>query len=76
MNISSRKTLFELNHIVRQAIESSVPKHYWVESEIAEMREYGGHAHRPRLRSLLEVEMVACESIFLENNRQANDPWH
>ena len=45
MNISSRKTLFELNHIVRQAIESSVPKHYWVESEIAEMREYGGHCY-------------------------------
>ena len=38
-------TLYELNSLVRQTIEIGLPKSYWVESEISELRENGGHCY-------------------------------
>ena len=38
-------TLYELNNLVRQTIEIGLPKSYWVEAEIAELRENGGHCY-------------------------------
>ena len=39
------KTLYELNSLVRQTIEIGLPKSYWVEAEISELRENGGHCY-------------------------------
>ena len=38
-------TLYELNSLVRQTIEIGLPKSYWAESEISELRENGGHCY-------------------------------
>ena len=38
-------TLYELNSLVRQTIEIGLPKAYWVEAEISELRENGGHCY-------------------------------
>ena len=38
-------TLYDLNSLVRQTIEIGLPKSYWVEAEISELRENGGHCY-------------------------------
>jgi exodeoxyribonuclease VII large subunit len=38
-------TLFELNKLVREAIEDSMAREYWVEAEVAECREARGHCY-------------------------------
>ena len=38
-------TLFELNQLVREVIESEMPDEYWVEAELAECRESHGHCY-------------------------------
>ena len=38
-------SLFELNNLVRQVIEASLTGPYWVEAEVAEAREKGGHCY-------------------------------
>ena len=40
-----RLTLVELNGLVRDAIENALPKEYWVEAELSECREHGGHCY-------------------------------
>lgn len=42
---NSHLTLFELNQMVREVIETSMPNEYWVETEISELREMGGHCY-------------------------------
>jgi exodeoxyribonuclease VII large subunit len=37
--------LFELNRLVRESIELSMPDEYWVEAELSECRERGGHCY-------------------------------
>lgn len=38
-------TLFELNALVRQAIENTITHEYWVEAELADARESRGHCY-------------------------------
>jgi exodeoxyribonuclease VII large subunit len=38
-------TLYELNRLVREAIEDSMAREYWVEAEVAECREARGHCY-------------------------------
>ena len=38
-------TLYELNGLVRQVIELSLDGDYWVEAELSEIREVGGHCY-------------------------------
>ena len=38
-------TLFELNQLVRELIETEMPHEYWVEAEVSELREVGGHCY-------------------------------
>ena len=38
-------TLFELNRLVREAIEDSMAREYWVEADVAECREARGHCY-------------------------------
>ena len=45
MNSETRLTLVELNGLVRDAIENALPKEYWVEAELSECREHGGHCY-------------------------------
>ena len=42
---SSHYTLRQLNLLVRDAIENSLPDEYWVEAELSECREHGGHCY-------------------------------
>ena len=43
--ISDRYTLRQLNLMVRDAIEMELPEEYWVEAELSECRERGGHCY-------------------------------
>ena len=38
-------TLYQLNNLVRQVIDYSLSENYWVEAELAECRESGGHCY-------------------------------
>lgn len=38
-------TLYELNQLVRETIELSMPDEYWVEAELSEVREVRGHCY-------------------------------
>lgn len=38
-------TLFELNQLVRETLESEMPDEYWVEAELSEAREVRGHCY-------------------------------
>ena len=38
-------TLYQLNNLVRQVIDYSLSETYWVEAELAECRESGGHCY-------------------------------
>ncbi len=40
-----RLTLLELNSLVRQLIETAMPREYWVEAELSECRESRGHCY-------------------------------
>jgi len=40
-----RLTLYELNCLVREVIESEMPNEYWVEAELSECRESRGHCY-------------------------------
>ena len=41
----NRITLYELNRLVREVIESEMPSEYWVEAELSECRESRGHCY-------------------------------
>jgi len=43
--ITQRFSLFELNRMVRESIELSMPDEYWVEAELSECRELRGHCY-------------------------------
>ena len=43
--MSKSVTLFELNRLVREAIECEMPIEYWVEAELSECRESRGHCY-------------------------------
>ncbi|MBO4826454.1 MAG: exodeoxyribonuclease VII large subunit [Prevotella sp.] len=38
-------TLLELNSLVRMTLEQAMPDEYWVEAELSEAREWGGHCY-------------------------------
>ena len=40
-----RLSLRQLNLMVRDAIEDALPDEYWVEAELSECREHGGHCY-------------------------------
>ncbi len=53
-----RYTLKTLNALVREAIEAELPDEYWVEAELSECRERGGH----------------CYMELVEKDEQTNTP--
>ena len=38
-------TLFELNSLVRETIETTMTREYWVEVELSDVREVRGHCY-------------------------------
>ena len=42
---TTRYTLRQLNLLVREAIDDTLPDEYWVEAELSECREHGGHCY-------------------------------
>ena len=40
-----RYSLQQLNAMVRKNIEQTMPDEYWVEAEVAELHESGGHCY-------------------------------
>lgn len=45
MHTQKRLTLYELNHLVREVIDISFDRDYWVEAELSEIREVRGHCY-------------------------------
>jgi len=45
MKSDNKLTLLELNRLVREAISDALPDEYWVEAELSECREHGGHCY-------------------------------
>ena len=45
MNATPALSLFELNALVRQTIEQTLTREYWVEAELSECRESRGHCY-------------------------------
>ena len=58
MNNMERYTLRQLNMMVRDAIDTELPDEYWVEAELSECRENGGH----------------CYMELIEKNEHSNTP--
>ena len=58
MKTDHRYTLRQLNLMVRDAIEMQMPDEYWVEAELSECRERGGH----------------CYMELIEKEEQTNTP--
>ena len=58
MKSEQRYTLRQLNLMVRDAIEMQMPNEYWVEAELSECRERGGH----------------CYMELIEKEEQTNTP--
>ena len=45
MKSEKRLTLYELNHLLKDVLESEMPDEYWVEAELSECRESKGHCY-------------------------------
>ena len=45
MEHKAAMTLFELNNMVRSAVEGALRDEYWVEAELSEARESRGHCY-------------------------------
>ena len=45
MKSEKRLTLYELNHLVKDVLESEMPDEYWVEAELSECHESKGHCY-------------------------------
>jgi len=45
MKSDNKLTLLELNRLVRETISDALPDEYWVEAELSECREHGGHCY-------------------------------
>ncbi len=59
----SHLTLFELNSLVRKTIELTLPDCYWVEAELAEVRERSGHCYMELIqKDEFETALVARAS--------------
>ncbi len=56
--MTERRTLLQLNQLVRNAVSNALPGEYWVEAELSECRERGGH----------------CYLELIEKDEQTNTP--
>ena len=71
MNSEHRLTLYELNRLVREVIESEMPNEYWVEAELSECRESKGHCYM----SLIQKEERSSTPIAKADARCWASKW-
>ena len=73
MSISDhhKLTLLELNLLVRELIEDQMPNEYWVEAEIAELREVGGNCYL----ELIEKEPQSNTPVAKASARCWRSKW-
>ena len=80
-------TLYELNLLVRDAIEMSLDEEYWVEAELSEMREVRGHCYMelvqkdafgstPVARASAKCWKTTWERLRPRFERTTNQPLH
>ena len=64
MNVIKMKalTLHELNALVRETLELSMPNAYWVQAELAEVRERNGHCYMELVQMSPAKQLVAKAS--------------
>lgn len=55
-------TLYELNSLVRETLELAMPQEYWVEAELAELRERGGHCYMELVQTSATKQLLAKAS--------------
>lgn len=55
-------TLYELNALVRETLELSMPNAYWVQAELAEVRERSGHCYMELVQMSPTKQLVAKAS--------------
>ena len=55
-------TLYELNALVRETLELSMPNEYWVQAELAEVREHSGHCYMELVQMSPAKQLVAKAS--------------
>jgi exodeoxyribonuclease VII large subunit len=55
-------TLYELNALVRETLELSMPNAYWVQAELAEVRERNGHCYMELVQMSPAKQLVAKAS--------------
>ena len=66
-----RYTLRQLNLLVREAIEIGLPDEYWVEAELSECRERGGHCYM----ELIEKEEKSSTPIARASAKCWRQTW-
>lgn len=64
MNVIKMKalTLYELNALVRETLELSMPNAYWVQAELAEVHERNGHCYMELVQMSPAKQLVAKAS--------------
>lgn len=63
-------SLFELNNMVRDTLECSMPDSYWVQAEISEAREVRGHCYMElieKMKALLLLLLVPRQNAGVLN---------
>jgi len=71
MNRMQTFTLYELNALVREAIESELSHEYWVEAELSEARESRGHCYM----ELIQKEELSSTPIARASAKCWRSAW-
>ncbi len=64
-------TLFELNSMLREAVELGMPGDYWVEAELSEVRERGGHCYM----ELVQKDLSGTTTVARASARCWRSSW-
>ena len=64
-------TLYELNQLVREAVETSLDEEYWVEAELSEVREVRGHCYM----ELVQKDMFGSTPVARASAKCWKSAW-
>ena len=64
-------SLYELNSLVREAVELTLPDAYWVEAELSEVRERGGHCYM----ELVQKDALGSTTVARASARCWRSTW-
>lgn len=65
-------SLYELNMLVRETLEATMPTEYWVEAELSEVRESRGHCYMELVQfqdNSLSSQQATSDSLFSTTSR-------